>query len=155
MIALAVALLFQAQPDAFDALSRHCTDAELEVILAGGTQECGNYVRRPGWDGVELTGWSVRRDNGEMMMLTRAASQRSMLWVRYEFQDTENGYRSTRLLMEYDCSSGRSRTVQSAQWDGPGMTGHGTAGPLSGWSYVAPDTYDELAMRQVCYFGRE
>ena len=106
---------------------------------------------------VSANGWNYVGASGDGALLSFTMpfpARQNRLWIRWEFAASRlgpNGERSARQLVEYDCSEGRLRTLQSEGFSAPNLTGRPIPNTLDpNWVYVAPGTFNELHHTAVC-----
>jgi hypothetical protein len=104
-----------------------------------------------GWEHVEPNGWLWKSGNDETLLLTQAARQANHIWARYESKSASEGLRSSRALIEVDCSGWRTRQVQSASFSRANFQGLvESSDSVSSWSAAAPDTFGEAILKAAC-----
>lgn len=125
-----------------------CTSA-----VAQDTSWAGN-VREDGWGDGRVSA------DGEMIIFRRAAAEGPegypRLQLRYEYRDGvtmgAKVFLSLLALDEYDCASGRFRSLRMAAFTGHNAQGESRQGPPQAgpWSKAAPGTVDAKSLAMAC-----
>lgn len=126
-------------------------------MIASGLIFAASLLAQDPWTDVQIGDWNYvgTSPDGELVSLTRPfPTRRNRLWVRWEFSPSRlgpNGERSARQLVEFDCTEGRLRTLQSEGFRDANLSGATVRNALNpDWVYVAPGTFNEQHLTEVC-----
>jgi hypothetical protein len=118
------------------------SDAELLAAL---------YRLPAGWEHAEPNGWLWKGFNEETLLLTQSARQANHIWVRYEYKSQREGLRSTRALIEADCTGWRTRQAQFTSFSRANLQGLVDSNDwVLPWSAAAPGTFGETILKAAC-----
>ncbi|WP_404822147.1 surface-adhesin E family protein [Brevundimonas pondensis] len=107
----------------------------------------------PKYSDVLVGDWTYIGEDvdGESLVLAQPFRLRGRVWVRFEYAKSTAGVRSSRSLVELDCSQWRFRWLQSAHFAGQNLTSSlRSNAQTSEWSYAAPNTMAEAFLNYGC-----
>lgn len=154
LVALAVAVALYAQ-----------TDVKQELCAAiakgdeGALDHCINPPPAPAFQewaqaNLEDRDWTpfIQGANSRVYYRGAPSGTQPTLWTRWEVRP---GYSfeapSSVALIQYDCATGQSRTLQNTRYAAQNMSGAGTT--LTGpdvWAYAIPGTIGEALQEFAC-----
>lgn len=107
------------------------------------------------WGEVEAGSWTYEAasaDGNTIMFSREGSAPAGHRWFRYEYKPNTNPpLRSLRSLVQADCATGQTITIQSEWFSGANLRGQGTVEVQGqGWNYPAPDTFQEIQMSIIC-----
>ncbi len=107
----------------------------------------------PGWEFIQLRGWTYIQPGNDYIVLMMAARQPNHIWVRYETKSASSAstFRSWKELIEVDCNGWRIRAVESDIFSEHNLEGLIVRPYQEGrWMVPTPNTTGELPLLGLC-----
>jgi len=111
------------------------------------------------WRGIDIdtAGWIPATKDDEAYILFKEVPQQGnnkKVWERFEVLQPKTfssfSTRSAVALLEFDCSGGRSRTLQEISYSENNLKGDERVGEPDDWSYVVPGSRVDDMFKRVC-----
>lgn len=107
------------------------------------------------WPGIETGEWSIQRLNfdGTRILFAQPGPRHGLIWTRHEYKNitTERTYKSVRTLVEINCETTQTRTVQLSAFESNNLLGRDVQVEFNtAWEYAAPDTIASAELTYGC-----